>query len=584
MDARVGEADGRVWRILAAGAVGVAGLLGLGPVLVSPLRSAVGLPDGEGPAHLWGLWVTTTGLLRHGPFLRVSALVNAPDGFRADLMDPISLLVFVPGWLVGGPVLGWNLLHLAAILLAGWGGWRLARAAGTSDAGAAVAAAAVAGAPYLLGGLVVVGRTEYLPLTLWPLHLSFLLPSISTPSASARDRAGAVLSLAALAHAGWQPLTWIALINIGVAAVWLRGLPRLEAARRLAWVVTPAALLALPLLWTHLSAEPWWLARLDRPSPFDHRPRAVPIRTLLPFVEVTRSWANNPLPYLGLVLPALAAAGAVRAAPARRWLLLGLGILVFAMGEIVCDGKTGPDATRFYYMPAAFLMHLFPPLRAFHGWARLTMRSVPALAVAAAVAVDALCDRLPAPRQRLLAVGGLSALLLLEGGLWHPVGSGSFTIAPSAMEQAALATLPPGAVLELPCGTAGEQSAADAALLRAQGLRRATSLAPSPYLPAALRLSAYAQGIERGVSPLALPCAESEVARLRAAGFAGVTLDLAQISADSPVPALLTALLGQPTATAGQLVVWRLPHSDGGETIPEDCTTLSTEGLDAAGP
>ena len=557
-------------RWLAIAATAIAALSLLWPVLGSPTTDAIGLADGEGPAHLWGLWVSAEGLLSHGPFLRVSP-VNHPAGFEADLMDPINLALFLPGWLLGGrgaagAVLGWNVIHLLTVVVAGWGGWRLGRKLLESPQAAAVVAASVAAAPYLIGAVGVVGRSEYLPMAGWALHLSFLAGSLR-PEPARREQLGAILTLVALAHAGWQPLTW--LIFAELAVVWLlcREQPRRDTLTRLAVVVVPAVLLTLPMLLSHLGTDPWWLERLDRPSPFDKRPRAVPLAALLPIIDTTRSWANSPLPYLGLALPLTAFAGAIGSRAARKWLVLAMVVLVFAMGELVALGTSNQSSMGFFFMPAAALMHIFAPLRAFHGWARLTLLVVPLLAICAGHAIDRLATT--NPRHALRTAAFLVLVLLVEGMTWAPVGRGCFEIGVDPALATALATLPDGPILELPLGL--DQADADRALLRSHQLHRPTSLAPSPHQPSAMILSATAWSIEQGTALASHRCAASERTRLVEAGFVGVVVHGDLLPEGSTAMHDITGLLGEPLTWAGQTAIWRL-SAEGG--IPHGCQEL----------
>lgn len=572
--------------LIAACATLLAALGLLWPVLGAPTTAAVGLADGEGPAHLWGLWVAAEGLFTHGPYLRVSE-VNHPAGFHADLMDPINLLLFWPFWVLGGggasgAVLGWNAVHLLTVLLAGWGGWRLGRVVLESPHAAAVTAAAMAGAPYLIGAAGVVGRSEYLPLAGWALHLSFLLGFLKE-GGGRRDQLGAIVTLAALAHAGWQPLTWLILTE--AVMVWMlcrtpdgeqAPLNGRQTATKVATIAIPAALLTLPLLLSHLSTDPWWLGRLSHPSPFEERPRAVPLATLLPLVDATRSWANNPLPYLGLTLPLLAVAGVVQAQKkALRWFLLAAVVLTFSLGEIVAMGTSAETATNFYYMPAAIVMHIITPLRAFHGWARLTLLVVPLLAISAGYAVDVLVRK--RPDRALSATVALALALVLEGILWAPVGRGSFEVMVDPPVYAALETLPPGPILELPLGM--HQQHADRALLRAQALQRPTSLAPSPHQPSALNLSALAWSIEQGTALSEHQCVESETSRLIEAGFVGVLLHTDHWPEGDTTLESIIDLLGEPLVSAEEKLLWQLePGAAKADPISTSCKTMSENG------
>lgn len=565
--------------LLAAGATLLAAVGLMWPILGAPGSEAIGLAEGEGPAHLWGLWVAAEGLLSHGPYLRVAS-VNLPAGFEADLMDPINLLLFMPGWILGGggetgAVLGWNSVHLLSVLLAGFGGWRLGRTLLESSQAAAVVAAAVAGAPYLIGAAGVVGRSEYLPLAGWALHLSCLIGSLR-PETSRTEQLCAIVTLAALAHAGWQPLTWLILTEAAVLWMLWRTGETVQSGRqallRLAAVVVPAAILTLPLLLSHLGTEPWWLGRLSHASPFDERPRAVPLAALFPFLDTTRSWANNPLPYLGVTLPILSVIGAaVNRRAALRWLGLGLLVVVFSLGEVVAVGSSAESASGFYYMPAAILMHIVAPLRAFHGWARLTLLAIPLLAIAAGHAVDVAARQ--RPTGSLIAAALLSLALVFEGVAFSPVGRGSFSLDVPPDVASAYDALPPGAVLELPLSM--HQQHADRGLLRAQTLGRPTSLTPSPLQPAAVNLSAIAWSIERGTDLREQRCLDSEADRLLEAGFVGLALHTGLLEEDDATEEAVTALLGEPAAAADGLVVWALRAGDG---VPAGCESMAANG------
>lgn len=565
--------------LLAAGATLLAALGLLWPVLGAPGTEAIGLEAGEGPAHLWGLWVAAEGMLSHGPYLRV-AEVNLPAGFKADLIDPLNLLLFGPGWLLGGggatgAVLGWNTVHLLSVLVGGLGGWRLGQTILESRQAAVVVAAAIAGAPYLIGAAGVVGRSEYLPLAGWALHLSYLIGSLR-PEGSRREQLGAIITLTALAHAGWQPLIWIILAEGAVVWMLWRTGETTEDVRetllRLATVALPAALLTLPLLLSHLGTDPWWLSRLDHASPFDERPRAAPLAALLPFVDTTRSWANNPLPYLGVTLPILSIAGAI-VSPRRalRWLALGALVLLFSLGEIVAVGSSMENNAGFYYMPAAILVHVISPLRAFHGWARLTLLAIPLLALAAGHTIDVAARE--RPMKSVLAAALLALALVLEGITFSPVGRGSFTIATPPDLASAYSALPPGAILELPLSM--HQKYIDRGLLRAQVLGRPTSLPPSPLQPSAINLSAIAWSIERGITPQEHRCVAGEADRLLDAGFVGLALHTGLMAEDDTTAASVTALLGEPTAAADGVVLWTLRPGNG---VSKGCESLNTNG------
>ena len=103
-----------------------------GAAWLHPFVVQLGSASSEAPGHLWGLWATADRLWQAGPFMRNVPGLGFPSGFTGHLMDPINLLLFLPGfWMGGGGMagasLGWNLLHAASLLVGGYGAWRLAR-------------------------------------------------------------------------------------------------------------------------------------------------------------------------------------------------------------------------------------------------------------------------------------------------------------------------------------------------------------------------------------------------------------------------------------------------------------------------
>ena len=55
------QSETSISMLIAACATLLAALGLLWPVLGAPTTAAIGLADGEGPAHLWGLWVAAEG-------------------------------------------------------------------------------------------------------------------------------------------------------------------------------------------------------------------------------------------------------------------------------------------------------------------------------------------------------------------------------------------------------------------------------------------------------------------------------------------------------------------------------------------
>ncbi|MDP6934504.1 MAG: hypothetical protein QGG40_16380, partial [Myxococcota bacterium] len=380
---------------LAAVLVAAVALIALWPVLPAPHQLALGRASGEGPAHLWGLWTTAEGLWTHGPFLRVSE-VNHPAGLRAELIDPVNLLVFWPVWWVTGggatgAVLGWNAIHLAAVVAAGWGGWLLATRILPDAPCRLVLVAATAGTPYLLASLGL-GRTEYLAGAWYVLHLAFLHRHLSTDR-RATDTLAALASLVGLAHSGWIVPLWVLLIEPPLAIIFARQLPGTRTrVTRIAQVALPAVLLSLPVLFNVLDTSPWWLTK-TRYTDLTYAGPVVPIQSLLPgMTNAAVGGGAEAAPYPGALLVALAILGSWKYHRARGWLLLGGLLFVAALGrEVQWAGAAGPEWK--VYMPIAWLTSSVQLFRGVTSWSRLGMFLGFPLGVAAAWGVHALGKR-----------------------------------------------------------------------------------------------------------------------------------------------------------------------------------------------
>ena len=111
-----------------------------------------GSPFGEVDNHFWMFWVTRAG---PGPW------TNWPDGWPIPLMDPVNRLF---AW--GPPVLAYDLVVFVNFVLAGLGGYALAREIGGNGWIGLVATEA---AP-VLAGLADFGITESLPVGWLGLH------------------------------------------------------------------------------------------------------------------------------------------------------------------------------------------------------------------------------------------------------------------------------------------------------------------------------------------------------------------------------------------------------------------------------
>jgi hypothetical protein len=527
----------------------VASVLGLtAPVWDAPASRALGSPNGEAAAHLWGLQVAAGGLLDHGPFLRV-AEAAWPAGLRADLVDPLHLLLVAPlagGGGGGGALLGWNLLPVVSLALGGAGGAWLGVRLGLGRAGAALLAGLVVCSPAFAGATVPVGRSEQLVLGWSVLHLAALHGALAQGGGRRVLVAGLTLGLQALG--GWRPLMLLLFLELPLVLAWARG--RGGWARAVA-VGGIGALVSTPMLAAHVGVSPWWLSQGPWPSPFDHEVTPAALSSLLS-LDGAGPWTGDPTANAGRVALVLAIAGAIaRPRAAAPWLGLGLVLWVLAAGLRVAVGD------HVGFGAAAWLSWVVPPLRAVHGWPRLAPLALVPLAVAAARGLDG-----PGPRRAVVVVLGL-ALAAIEGIAWRPVGQGSVDPTPPPAVRA----LPPGALVWLPTRPAPgpvAQGAADRALLWAHAVDRPTTVTPSPWPSQAEALLGPLAGVGRPGPPS--PCAPDLAPTLRAAGAGAVVLDLGLLPggrAAQEAEARVRAQLGEPNATGEGWRAWALDAEAG---------------------
>ncbi len=564
-------------RKIAVGITISTAILFLRSVWSNPGRLAFGDRVSEAPAHLWGLWTTSEHLFSSGPFFR-SGELNHPGQFLSDLMDPVSLVVFTPVWLLfgAGPlgaVVGWNALHLVTVLLAGLGGWRLARRLVPDPAAAVICTAVCASAPYLMASAQL-GRSEYLAGAWFPLHLAFLHAHLG-PDRRRQDTLGAIATLVGLAHSGWTLALWVAALEIPFSLLFARQLadPR-ERLRRLAQVAVPSVLLTLPFLGAVLWLDPWWLSRLEP----GHN---MPVVLVMPLQNLTRFLTQYAVgggleaaPYPGTIAPLLILAALWRFG--RRplpWALLALAVVLLALGpEIQIAGPTGWVWRG--YAPVAWLQAALPQINAIQNWPRIACLLGAPLGVAAAWGVAITGRR--RPRQHLLIIGVLAGGIVLDHTTWAPPHTEpAFDLRIPQDEADALADLPDGAILELPVDNDQLPEYAvweDFSLLWQLQHERPTSEVPSPTLSEAYHYSVLATSVAIGMQPIQDVCSSSEVARLRAAGFGAVVLQKRRIPLAyvETVQSGIEALLGPPRINNDRLAGWAIPEGGGGE-IPEVC-------------
>ncbi len=559
-----------------------------GSVWLHPATRQLGSGASEGPIHLWSLWVAAEGLFSSGPLLRIAPEVAFPDGFAAHLMDPVSLLLFLPGFLLGGggaagASLGWNLLHAGAVLIAGLGAYRLARVLDpdpdSSPWTAALMVAGVAGGSFLLSHPWF-GRTELLALVLMPLHLALLLPWVRGDGGW-RTGLGAGLLLGGVALGGGYAGVFALLLELPLG-LWLLAVSRQRrrVLGRLALVAGIALLLASPAVLALLAYPPLSFGSLSDPAQF-----TVPSLTpgqLAWVLRLERPGAgallmDQPV-YPGVVLLALAGIGAaLRPRRALLWLLLGLWLLVLALGRELELG--GGEALP---LPAALLAWLVPALAYIKFWSRLGILVPLPLAVAAGLGLAAMLRRCPSRLRPVLGLVLVAAVLADQATWprpWAP--RPAFEAAMPAELGATIDALPPGALMHLPLEVPtaeGQLLETGFSILWSRQHDRAVTATPAEHGDQLLQRSNLARfavnlqaGLASGVatSPgdLVRPGADGEASareagclRRDAAVLAELGLGGLVLHIDRPggpaLAAVLEDALGGPTVRGDRLLAW----------------------------
>ena len=566
-----------------------------GAAWLAPTRRALGSAWSEAPGHLWGLWTTAAGLFQHGPLVRVAPGLGFPEGFEAHLVDPVNLLLFLPGYALGGgglggAVLGWNLLHVGAIVVGGLGCMAAARAVLGHGRGtpwsAAVLIAAFCGGAFLLSHPHM-GRTEYLPAVLLPWHVALLWRWVRGNGTWCTG-VGAGLLLGGVALGGSYLAIFAVLFELPLALALVataqgerrRMLGRLALVGGVALVVASpmvAALLLYPPPGSSplLAAPPRPMAESD-PGTLLAMLRMGPMPDLEPLLDQP--------PYPGLVLLVLALMGAIlRPRRALGWLLLGLWLAVLSLGAGIATNRGGQPG--MILLPAGWLQSLAPPLANLKTWSRLACMVPLPLGLAAIHGVQALLAR----SSKAWLRAGLGVLLVLavladqaswprRSGLERPV----FEPAAPADLLALSAQLPDGAVIQLPLevsiGKGIKLQAARSHLWQLQH-GRPISATPGVISDTSLRWSYLARlavnrqfteagrGGRRGQPPLpgargsldaeALACARVDAASLHERGVAALVLLEGEPAAEALYD-LLEQVLGAPTHRQGTVQAWSL--------------------------
>ncbi len=576
-----------------------------GTAWLRPGARAIGSAWSEAPGHLWGLWTTAAGILEHGPLVRIAPGLGFPDGFEAHLVDPVNLLLFLPGYALGGggltgAVLGWNLLHAGAIVAGGLGCMALARTLVGQERGSAWSSALLTAA--FCGGAFLIshpymGRSEYLPAVLMPWHLALLIRWVRG-DLGWRGGLAAGLLLGGVALAGSYLAVFALLLELPIALAMLAtaGPHRRRTLGRLALVGGVAVLVALPMVAALLLYPPPGSAPL-----LSAPPRPMPesdLSALLTMLRLGHLPDLDPLldqpPYPGVALTLLAIAGAaMRPREALGWLLLGLWVAVLSLGCGLATLHQGQPG--MIPLPAGWLQALLPPLANLKAWSRLGCLLPLPLGVAALYGSQALLARLDRSWLRAVLGIGLVILVLLDQGSWPRRATADRPIfepaAPAAL-LTVLQALPPGAVIQLPLEVSvGQGIKLQAARSHLWQLQHGRSITATPGVVSdtSLRWSALARlavnrqfaaagrGARRGQPALpgaqgslddaALTCARADAAALYARGVSALVL-LDGEPASETLRALLEQPLGPPTHAEPGVLAWDLtPWADAEDQV-----------------
>ena len=342
------------------------------PLVIRPLE-LLAHPLGEGINHYWMLWRA----------FQDPPVANWPDGLPIPLMDAINAPLALPGLWVD-PVLGFNQVLIANLVLAFVGSWALCRALGAGPDGAFVAGIAGSCSPFF-GGLLSFGITESMPLGWIGLHVAALLHWERSGRWYWLVAAGG--ALLAFVLSGWYHAVF-ALVVEAVLLMVLR--------RRLGLLLQglAAGLLVLPRFFGFLEVRDFWLPRflVPRGAPLDMRPEwhELPawgtdlLNLVLPSlgaVEVSKC-AYVGLACLGL---ALAAGGRAR----RMWYLV-LPLWVLALGHWLSIGGHTELLGRSWSLPAGWMVRLVEPLQGLSHWYRAAGPATIFLAAAAGLGAERL--------------------------------------------------------------------------------------------------------------------------------------------------------------------------------------------------
>jgi len=436
------------------------------PVALHPQVDIVGHAGNDTWNHLWGHWWVGHELSQ-GRWPLHTRLLNFPRGGTLFYIDTTQGLMFAPLTIGFGPAVGYNATMLFGLFLSAWGAWLLARRVTGDEIVASVAMVIYGAAPHLLGqsynGISETVCAGWLPLTLWA-----LLRLMDRPTVGRSIALGLLGGLTMLTSwyygllagvAGVTIIAWRALRQRSHVP-WRRFLPLALLSAAVALVVVATMLVVFRL---SLSAPDAVVTRdpdFVRKSLMNHNVTDLaaffrPGKTPSPDLKALYGEELVIIIYLGwLALGLAATAWAVtrRRGQLAPWLWLGLVFFLLSLGPYLNIG--GDYRTLFgHRVPLPFLLFFdaFPLFDRISHPFRFVAGVSLTLAMSAAVGLRHLLRHL-GPSSRLLAVGGVSALMLGEVVLASPATLPiPHSIARIPAPYMAMRQDPaPGAVLDLP--------------------------------------------------------------------------------------------------------------------------------------
>ncbi len=428
------------------------------PVLLEPSRTYVGGIRTDATNTLWNAWFVA-GALGRGELPLHTLLLDHPDGGRLLVADPLNALLAVPLTWGFGATAAWGLLATAHVAFAGLAAHRLGVRLGGRGW---IAGVGYALAPIALSHLQN-GSSEAVSTGWLPVAALGLLDAAEHGGARRIVTAGFGLFVCALA--GWYGgVGAFLLASVALAGSLLASALGDDGARRTsrrlagAWLIGVALTAPLAAAFTSVAvAEDGLvdiknevdLGRIRRTlGPADPRSFVLPGDFRSPdFARLTANPSDRVhTTYLGFTLLGLAAWGLWRGARANAplsagvWIAAGTTAAVLAMGPVVVnDGAPLAVAGRALPLPYALLERL-------PGFGSLSL--LYRLATLTSLALAVVADRAP------LRGGWVAAACLaigLEMKLLSPAADlPQVSTLPDLPALEALATAPPGAVLNLP--------------------------------------------------------------------------------------------------------------------------------------